>query len=86
MVQLLQLNHYINYKIMKVIGWILVIVGVVMILLRGVNFTTTKKVVDAGPIEINKKENHSVAWPFYTGGILAVIGVVLVVADRRRDA
>lgn len=86
MVQNLQLNYYINYTTMKLIGWILVVVGVLMIILRGVNFTTTKKVVDAGPIEINKKENHTLEWPLYTGGILAVVGVVLVVADRRRSA
>jgi len=70
---------------MKTLGLILIILGIVMILIRGFNIGVTKKVVDLGPVEINKKENKWIGWPTYAGGIIAAIGVVLVLSDRRRS-
>ena len=69
---------------MKTAGWILIVIGIVMILVRGFSVPVEKKVVDLGPVEINKTENKWIGWPTYAGGILAVIGVVLVVADRKK--
>ena len=70
---------------MKVLGIILIIAGIAMILIRGFSVQTEKKVVDIGPVEINKKENRWIGWPTYAGGIVAIVGVVLVVAGKRRD-
>ncbi|HEY8955423.1 hypothetical protein [Chitinophaga sp.] len=70
---------------MKVLGIILIIAGIAMILIRGFSVQTEKKVVDIGPVEINKKENRWIGWPTYAGGIVAIVGVVLVVSGRRKD-
>lgn len=70
---------------MRVLGIILIIAGIAMILIRGFSVQTEKKVVDIGPVEINKKENRWIGWPTYAGGIVAIVGVVLVVAGKRRD-
>ena len=69
---------------MKLFGWILLVIGILMLLFRGINYTTKEKVVDLGPVEINKTENHSLGWPVYAGGILTLAGVILVVAGSRR--
>jgi hypothetical protein len=69
---------------MKTLGFILIVVGIVMIVVRGLNIPVEKKVVDVGPLEVSKTENHWLAWPTYAGAVIAVIGVVLVIADRRR--
>lgn len=69
---------------MKTFGIILVVIGIAMILIRGVNFTTKKEVVDLGPVEINKKEKKSVAWPTYAGIAVAVTGVVILVTSTRK--
>lgn len=69
---------------MKAAGWILIVIGIVMILVKGFSVPVEKKVVDLGPVEINKTENKWIGWPTYAGGLLAVIGVVLVVADRKK--
>lgn len=69
---------------MKTAGWILIVIGIVMIFIKGFSVPVEKKVVDVGPVEINKTENKWIGWPTYAGGILAVIGVVLVVADRKK--
>jgi hypothetical protein len=69
---------------MKVFGIILIVIGIAMILIRGVNFTTKKEVVDLGPVEINKKEKKTVAWPTYAGIAVAVTGAVILVTSSRK--
>jgi uncharacterized membrane protein YdcZ (DUF606 family) len=69
---------------MKVLGIILLVIGLAMVLVRGLNFTTEKEVVDVGPIEINKKEKKTVAWPTYAGIAVAVCGAVILVTSTRK--
>ena len=69
---------------MKTAGWILIVIGILMVLIRGFSIPVEKKVIDVGPIQVNKTENKWIGWRTYAGGILAVIGVVLVVADKRK--
>jgi hypothetical protein len=71
---------------MKVLGIILIIAGIAMILIRGFSVQTEKKVLDVGPVEVNKKENKWVGWPTYAGGIVAVVGVVLVLSGNKKNA
>lgn len=70
--------------IMKILGIVLIVVGIVMIMIRGFNVPVKKNVVDIGPIEINKTENKWIGWPTYAGGLLAIVGVVLIVTDKKR--
>jgi drug/metabolite transporter (DMT)-like permease len=69
---------------MRILGIILIVIGVLMAVFTGFNFQTEKKVVDLGPLEINKKESKHVGWPVWAGGIAVVAGIVLVVADRKK--
>ena len=69
---------------MRALGIILVVVGIAMLIFRGFSMTTEKKVIDAGPIEVNKKENKWVGWPVYTGAIAIVAGLIFIAADRRK--
>jgi uncharacterized membrane protein YidH (DUF202 family) len=71
---------------MKGIGIVLIIIGIVMIVFRSINFTQEKKVADVGPIEINKQENHSVNWPLYAGIVVTVAGVVVLLAANKNKA
>ena len=68
---------------MKVAGIILIVVGILMFIFRGFSFTKEKEVVDLGPLEINKKEKHSVGWPVYAGGIAVCAGVIVLLAGRK---
>ena len=69
---------------MKTFGIILIVIGIAMILIRGFSVTTEKEVVDLGPLEVDKKENKWVGWPTYAGGLVALVGVIMVVADRKK--
>ena len=68
---------------MKILGIVLIAAGILMLVFRGFNFTQEKKVLDIGPIEINKKEKKSVEWPIYGGVIALVAGVALVISDKK---
>ena len=50
------------------------------------SFTKKEKVVDIGPVEINKQEKKTIAWPDYAAGIAVLAGVVILVADRKKIA
>ena len=72
--------------VMKAFGIVLIVAGILMLIFRGFSFTKEKKVVDIGPIEINKKEKKSVDWPMYAGGIAIAAGVVVLVAGAQKKA
>ena len=69
---------------MKTFGLILIVAGIAMIIIRGFSVTTEKEVVDLGPLEVNKKENKWIGWPTYAGAAVALVGVVMVMADKRK--
>ena len=69
---------------MKPFGIILIVVGILMLIFSNISFTTEKKVVDLGPIEINKQEKKTVNWPSYAGGIAAISGAVVLLASRKK--
>jgi hypothetical protein len=71
---------------MKTLGLVLLIAGIAMIVIRGFSVQTEKKVVDLGPVEVNKKENKWIGWPTYAGGVVAVVGLVLVLAGNKKNA
>ena len=68
----------------KTLGIVLVVIGIIMIVYTGFNFVTTEKVVDLGPIEINKEKNNSVKWPPVVGIILIVGGIAVIVLDKKK--
>lgn len=68
---------------MKVFGIVLVVIGVVMMAITGFNYVTKKKVVDLGPVEINKEESHPVQWSPIVGGVLAVGGIALLMTAKK---
>lgn len=68
---------------MKVAGIVLAVIGIIMMVFTGFNFKTKEKVVDLGPVEINKEKDHSVGWPMYVGGIVLVAGIGLAIAGRK---
>jgi len=77
-----------NQEIMRTstFGVALIILGIIMFAYTGVDFITTKKVVDVGPIKIDKEENHPIQWSPIVGIVLFIGGIVLVVRGRKNLA
>jgi len=71
---------------MKVFAIILIVIGIVMMVFRSVNFTQEKKVADVGPLEINKQEEKTVNWPLYAGIVVTAAGVVILVSANKNKA
>jgi uncharacterized membrane protein YidH (DUF202 family) len=67
----------------KNIGFVLIIIGAIMMFYTGFNYVTTEKVIDIGPIEINKQQSHPVQWSPILGVVLIIGGVVLIVKDKK---
>ena len=58
---------------LKLGGILLIVVGVIALIYGGFTFSTQKKAVDMGPIQIDKTEHHSVPLPPVLG-VLAILG------------
>lgn len=69
----------------RTIGIIMIILGTIMLLYNTFNYVTTEKVVDIGPIQINKKVNHPITWSPIIGAVLAAGGVVLLVISTKKN-
>jgi|WetSurMetagenome_2_1015567.scaffolds.fasta_scaffold1057430_1 hypothetical protein len=88
MIELDPANFIFKYKKMKTksLGIILVVLGIVMLIYTGFSYVTTEKVVDLGPIQINKEKNHFVQWPPVVGAVLLIGGVVVIAFDKKTRA
>lgn len=69
---------------LKTIGVLMLVVGVVMLIWTGFSYTKREKVIDAGPLQVSADRQKTVSWPPYAGGLLVVGGVVVLVAGRGR--
>lgn len=70
---------------MKPLGILLIAAGILMLVFGNISFTTEKKVVDIGPVEINKKEKKTIGWPNYAGVIALVGGVAVLLIGNKKD-
>jgi hypothetical protein len=50
---------------MKVLGMLLIIIGFVMFIIKGIRYNKKEKVIDTGNLEISKKEHKTITWPYY---------------------
>jgi hypothetical protein len=66
-------------------GVLLIILGAVALVYQGITYTTNKKVVDAGPLQITHKENHTVPLPPVLGVVAIAGGIGLFVLGARRS-
>lgn len=64
-------------------GILLIVVGIISLAYQGITYKTHKKVVDLGPIQTTKTENHTVPLPPVLGGLALVGGVVLLVVGSK---
>lgn len=64
----------------RVVGLILVALGIVALLWGGVFWTDRDTVVDAGPLKVQTEEREGVRVPPVVGIMVLIAGVVLLVA------
>ena len=69
---------------MRIVGFVLVVLGLVSLLYGGITYTRREKVLDIGPIEATAEKRETVPLPPVLGALALAGGIVLLVADRRR--
>lgn len=67
----------------KSVGFVLIVLGIIMIAYTGFNYITTEKVVDLGPIEISKDKNHFIGWSPIVGIVLLAAGVIALLRNKK---
>jgi uncharacterized membrane protein YidH (DUF202 family) len=70
----------------KTTGFILIVLGILMIAYTRLNYVTTKKVIDIGPVKVNKEVNHPMQWSPIAGAVLLIGGIVIVAISRKKSA
>jgi hypothetical protein len=68
---------------MKNLGIVLIVIGLVLLIIRGFSYTEKEEVLDIGRLELNKEETETVSWPMYVGGIAVIAGLVLVLSGGK---
>jgi hypothetical protein len=70
---------------MKVIGIILILIGIGVFIFQGVRGTQKEKIIDVGPVEISKQVERSDSWQLYAAGCIAVVaGLILALTGKRK--
>jgi len=69
---------------MKIAGILLIIVGVAALIYGGFSYTSQKKAVDIGAIQINRTENHTLIVPPILGVIAIVGGGILIYGGAKQ--
>ena len=70
-------------KPIAILGIVLILAGIVALVLGHVGWTETHNVVDAGPIQINSQEHHTVWIPTVAAIVAVLAGIGLVFAGRK---
>ncbi len=70
----------------KILGVILVVLGLIGLAWGSFSYTTKEKIVDVGPIEASRDKQHNVSIPPIAGAIAVIGGIVLLVAGRKNAA
>ena len=69
---------------MKLVGIVLIVIGVVALAYGGITYTTREKVLDIGPLEATAERRHTVPLPPVLGAIALVGGIALMIAGAKR--
>lgn len=67
----------------RVLGVILIVLGIVGIAWGGFAYTTQKKVVDLGPIQATREKTHTVPIPPLAGAVSLIVGVAFLATGKR---
>ena len=67
------------------LGFILIVLGIIMMAYTGFTLVTKEKVVDLGPIEISKEKKNPIHWPPIVGAVLLVGGIFVLARAKSGD-
>jgi uncharacterized membrane protein HdeD (DUF308 family) len=66
----------------KLLGVILIIIGLFLISIPEINLMASDKIMDIGPIKISPEKNYPIQWPPIVGVVLLVGGIMIVIPKK----
>jgi len=67
----------------RIVGLVLIAIGLIALLWGGISWTQRKTVVDAGPLQVQADEHKTLPMPPVLGGIAVVAGALLLLVPAR---
>jgi len=68
---------------MKLVGLILIVIGIVGLAYGGITWTQRDQVMNVGPVHVTHDKTKSLPLPPIVGGLALAAGVALLVSARR---
>ena len=69
---------------MRIIGMILIVIGIIALVFGGITYTRREKVLDIGPLQASTERQKTIPLSPVLGGLALVGGVALMIAGSRR--
>ena len=69
---------------MKLVGIILIVLGVLALVYQGIQYTSREKILDIGSIKISADTKKSIPLPPIVGGVAIVAGIALILVERKK--
>ena len=69
---------------MKIIGVVLIAIGIIALAYGGITYTKREKVLDIGPLEATTERRETIPLPPVLGGLALAGGIVLLIVGSRR--
>jgi len=71
-------------KTITIAGIILIVLGVLGFIYKGITYTEKEKVVDLGPLEIQTEDEETIPIPEILSGTALIGGIVLVAVGAKK--
>ncbi len=68
----------------RIIGMILIGLGLIGLIWGGFTYTTREKVIDIGPIQATRDQTHTVPLPPIAGALALIGGIALLVVSTKK--
>jgi len=69
---------------MKLLGIILIVLGILALVYQGIQYTSREKILDIGSIKVTADTKKNIPLPPIVGGLALVAGIALILVDRRK--
>jgi len=71
--------------VLKTVGIILIVLGIVALIFGGISYTKKEKVFDVGPIHATAEHKKTIPLPPLLGAVSLIGGVILLVVGGRNS-
>jgi len=69
---------------MKLLGFVLVVIGILALVYGGISYNREKTIIDVGPFKATATEQKNIPLSPIVGGIALLGGIILLVVPRKR--